>query len=75
VGDKQYTKSLRRKTAFNLKEQVAMVHPGEKKNATRKAELLIDAEIERVKTAEPLQVVPVPPVRRWPSLGLPRPVF
>lgn len=51
------------------------MHPGEKKNATRKAELLIDAEIERVKTAEPLQVVPVPPVRRWPSLGLPRPVF
>lgn len=53
----------------NLKEQLAMVHKGQKQNATSKARLLIDTEIERVKTAENLKVVMVAPRKAVAIIG------
>lgn len=53
----------------NLKEQLAMVHRDQKQNATRKAKLLIDTEIERVKTAENLKVETVAPRKAVAIIG------
>lgn len=53
----------------NLKEQLAMVHREQKEKATQKAKLLIDAEIERVKAAEPLKVIPVAPRKAVAIIG------
>lgn len=53
----------------NLKEQLAMVHHGQKQDVTRKAKLLIDAEIERVKIAEMMKVIPVAPRKAVAIIG------
>lgn len=53
----------------NLKEQLAMVHQGQKDKATQKAKLLINAEIERVRKAELLKVVPVAPRKSVAVIG------
>lgn len=53
----------------NLKEQVAEVHSGQRIKATQKAKLLIDAEIERVREAEPLKVIEVVPRKSVAVIG------
>ncbi len=45
----------------NIKEQAALVHPGNYKKATEKAKVLVQVAIEKVKTARPIKTREIAP--------------
>ena len=53
----------------NLKEQLVMVHIGREDALREKAKLLIDVEIERVRKAEFLDIIPVAPRKSVVIIG------
>jgi len=53
----------------NLKEQLALVHPGKNSVHTEKAKLLIDAEIARLVEAHDLEIIPIAPRKTVAIIG------